>query len=109
MDNVVRTMNPLKAWILESREEQRRAPKRYLANYPEIGFVGDKVMMTKETLATIELHCGRYETSFPTGQYCGKMFLRGKYLCWYGISKQNPMKLVQMNYREIIILDELEL
>lgn len=106
LTNVIRTMNPLKAWMVESRAEQKRVPKRYLANYPEIEFVGNRVRMTRALRDTIEQNCGRYEHSFPTGQYCGKMFLRGKYLCWYGIDKHNPMKMVALNFREIILADE---
>lgn len=106
MTNVIRTLNPLKAWIVESREMQQRDPKRYLAYYPELDFVGrDAVKMTRETFEAIEQNCDRYDGVLPTGQYCGKMFLRGRFLCWYGISRSNPMQLIQINFREIILID----
>lgn len=99
-------MNPLKTWIVESREQQRLAPERYLAHYPEIEFVGAcHVRMTRELRDIIRHRCGQYDMSFPTGHYCGKMFLRGNYLCWFGISRQQPMESTQLNYREIILVD----
>lgn len=99
-------MNPLKQWIVESRAEQRRNPDRYIANYPELIFDDTSVMMNKETLEKIERHCGRYDGCMPTGDFCGKMFLRGSGLCWFGISKENPMQMTQINYREVVLVDE---
>lgn len=98
--------NPLKDWIKASREEQRRAPKRYLAGYTpdELQLVGhDEVHMTQETYYQIERECGRYDGTLPTGEYCGKMFLRGRWLCWYGIDRVRPMELIRLNYRKVVI------
>jgi hypothetical protein len=99
-------MNPLKAWVKESREQQRRAPGRYLASYPELVMDEKMVMMTQETLDRIERNCGRYDGTFPTGEYCGKMFLRGDYLWWFGISKEKPMTRIAWNSRKIIVVEE---
>lgn len=108
LTNVVRTMNPLKAWVVESRAQQRRYPEMYLAAYPELIFDETSVMMTQETQARIKHHCGRYDGCYPTGEYCGKIFLRGVNLCWFGIDTTNQhtaMTMVKINYREIVIVD----
>lgn len=99
-------MNALKKWVQESREQQRRAPERYLASYPELVMDEESVMMTQETLERIERGCGRYDGCVPTGQYLGKMFLRGESLCWFGISKEKPMTHVAWKSRKIVVVSE---
>lgn len=98
-------MNPLKNWIKQSREQQRRAPERYLESYPELVMDDKTVLMTQATLDKIERNCGRYDGTFPTGEYCGKMFLRGPYLFWIGISKDKPMTHVSWNNRKIVVVE----
>lgn len=96
--------NPLKEWIVQSREMQRRFPGQYLASYAgELGFDERHVWMTQEIYETILRNCGRYDATVPTGQYCGKMFIRGQKLVWFGIDKENPMTRVKWNTREILI------
>lgn len=99
-------MNALKAWVIESRKQQRRAPERYLASYPELVMDEKSVMMTQETLDRIKRDCGRYDGTWPTGEYLGKMFLRGRHLFWIGISKENPMTHIAWNSREIVVVPE---
>lgn len=97
-------MNALREWIRTSREEQRRSPERYLASYPELVMDDKEVMMTQETLDRIERDCGRYDGTLPTGEYLGKMFLRGECLCWIGISKENPQTHISWKSRKIVVV-----
>lgn len=101
-----KTTNPLKAWVVKSREQQRRAPERYLSYYPELIFDETSVLMTRETFEKIERNCGRYDGTTPTGEYCGKMFIRGSRLVWFGICKEKPMTNIQWNWREIVITND---
>ena len=101
-------MNALKRWVKDSREQQRRAPERYLASYPELIMDETTVMMTQETFERIERNCGRYEGTWPTGEYLGKMFLRGTYLWWFGISKEKPMTHISWKSRRIVVVGENE-
>lgn len=98
-------MNTLKEWVRASREMQQRTPERYLASYPELICDDETVMMTQETLDRIERHCGRYEGTFPTGTFLGKMFLRGPYLFWIGIDKERPMTNFKWNSRRIVVIE----
>ena len=96
-----------KNWIRASREQERRRPERYLSHYSDTVTCDDEyAWMTQETLDKIKRHCGQYNLTFPTGDYCGKMFLQDHYLVWYGISKENPRSYVKLNYREIRLIDE---
>lgn len=101
-------MNALKRWVKESREQQRRAPERYLASYPELVMDETTVMMTRETLERLERNCGRYEGTWPTGEYLGKMWLRGNHLWWFGICKAKPMTHISWNSRKIVVVSENE-
>jgi hypothetical protein len=98
-------MNALKKWVLESREMARRTPERYLAYWWKEIIVDEvSAYMTRETLEKIEKGCGRYDGTLPTGEYVGKVFLRGDSLWWIGISKVNPMARVQWNSRRIVLV-----
>src|SRR4051794_15585752 len=98
-------MNTLKKWVLESREMARRTPERYLAYWwKEIIVDAASVYMTPETLEKIEKSCGRYDGTLPTGEYVGKVFLRGGSFCWIGISRENAMACVQWNTRRIVLV-----
>lgn len=99
-------MNALQRWVKESREQQRRAPERYLASYPELVMDETTVMMTSDTLERIARNCGRYDGCWPTGEYLGKMFLRGPYLFWIGICKEKPMTHISWNSRRIVVVSE---
>lgn len=97
-------MNPLKLWIQNSREQEQHAPERYLSRY--VGRMTcdtQHVWMTQELYEEIVRNCGRYDGTFPTGEYCGKMFVRRGMLMWFGISKHDPMTHVGINAREILI------
>lgn len=98
-------MNALSDWVRRSREEQRRAPERYLANYPELVMDSKRVIMSKETFDKIRHHCGRYDGTYPTGAYLGKMFLRGECLCWFTFSKSKPMTNTGVEFRTIEIVE----
>lgn len=97
-------MNPLKVWVIASREQERRAPERYLRYYPELIMDDTHVLMSKEVLGRIERNCGRYDGTLPTGEYLGKMFVRGNHLCWFGISKERPMTHADYKSREIVLI-----
>lgn len=97
-------MNALKQWVLSSRIEERRRPERYLKYYPELKCDENYVYMTQETLDKIERNCGRYDGTLPTGEYLGKMFLRGGSLFWIGISKERPMSHIAWNSRKIVVI-----
>lgn len=97
-------MNQLKAWIQESRKQERRAPERYLSHYEGRMTCDDKhVWMTQDVYEEIVRNCGRYDGTLPTGEYCGKMFMRGPHLMWFGISGKDPMTNVGINAREVLI------
>lgn len=96
--------NPLQRWIRKSREQERRHPASYLTAYADdLKFDDSHVWMSQETYDAIERNCGRYNGTIPTGQFCGKMFLRGTRLAWFGIDRENPMDHVKINFREILI------
>lgn len=99
-------MNGLKEWVVSSREQQRRAPERYLAHYPELVMDDRNVLMSKDLLEQIEAKCGRYDGTIPTGGYLGKMFLRGPYLMWFGIDRENPMTHSVLKSRYVILVPE---
>lgn len=101
--------NPLKAWIVKSREEQRHAREMYLADYPELVCDDTHVMMSQATFDKIKRNCGTYDGTLPTGQFCGKMFLRHGELWWIGISKDKPMTHICWKSRKILILPSEEL
>ncbi len=99
--------NPLKDWIAHSREEERRAPERYISYYADKVTCDDKYAhMMRNTFDEIKIHCGEYNGTMPTGQYCGKLFVREGFIVWYGIDKQNPMSHIAINFREVRIIDE---
>jgi hypothetical protein len=99
--------NPLKDWIARSREEERRAPERYLSHYVDKVTCDEKYAhMMRNTLDEIKMNCGEYNGTMPTGAYCGKIFLRQGFLVWFGIDKTNPMVNTKLNFREIRIIDE---
>lgn len=54
----------------------------------------DRVLIY-ETHATIQERdwqaLSRYESSYPTGTYAGKVWRRGHWLCWYG----RPHKIIK--------------
>lgn len=90
-----------------SREQQRRHPERYLAHWaPKLFMDETHVLMTQEQLDIIKNECGRYDGTLPTGEYLGKMFLRGECLCWFSISKAKPMTHVAIQCRTIEIVKE---
>jgi hypothetical protein len=95
-----------KEWVRDSREQQRRAPERYLAFYPELVMDDKSVLLTQETLDKIERNCGRYDGCLPTGQILGKMFLRGE-LSSYGSEsrKEDPQNGVSINFRRIVVVE----
>jgi hypothetical protein len=98
-----------KKWISDSREQQRRHPERYVAFWAsELTCDDTHVLMTRDQHETIRRECGAYEGTLPTGQYLGKMFLRGGCLCWFAISKDNPLTHVAIQARTIQIVDEEE-
>jgi hypothetical protein len=99
-----RDKNLLKEWIQKSREEQRKAPSRYLASYPMLVMDDESVMMSAKELESIAYACGRYEGTLPTGVFLGKMFIRGEYLCWYGINKNAPMTTYAIKSRKILVM-----
>lgn len=98
-------VNGLKNWVIRSREEQRKAPERYLASYPDLVMDETRVLLTKEQLEKIDRYCGRYESTFPTGVFLGRMFIRGDLLCWFGIDKNNPMTNSAIKFRLIEVID----
>lgn len=101
-----RQANALKSWIRFSREQERRSPERYISYYVDRVNCDDTfARMTQETYDEIESNCGRYDGTTPTGEYCGKMFVRGDRLVWYGISKANPLTHVAWNVRKVLITD----
>lgn len=103
-------MNPLKSWIKTSREMAMHSPELYLAHYVNEVYCDDEhVWMTHETLDRIKRHCGEYDGTLPTGQYCGKMFIRHGELWWIGISKKNPMTNLAWKSRKIIVCDRIDL
>lgn len=96
-------MNELKKWVLRSREEQRRHPARYLANHPELWTTASHVVLTKAQVETLERECGRYDATIPTGQFLGKLFLRGNCVCWFGIAPEAPMTCFRLRYKTIAL------
>jgi hypothetical protein len=96
--------NGFKKWVTKSREEQRHAPERYLGSYPNLVMDENTVWMTSELLNRFESVCGRYDITFPTGKFLGKMFLQGEYLCWYGIDKENPHTHCLTHMRKIVVV-----
>lgn len=95
--------NPLWKWVRRSREEQRRHPERFLVSYPQLKCDADHVWMDEETYEAILRNCGRYDGTLPTGEYVGKMFIRGVHLMWYGIDKRKPMTNRLLHSRQILI------
>lgn len=95
--------NPLWKWVRESREMQRRHPEQYLISYPQLKCDDEHVWMDQDTYDTIVRSCGRYDGTWPTGKYCGKMFVRGTRLVWFGIDKKNPMTDIKWHSRQILI------
>jgi hypothetical protein len=98
-------MNGLKEWVVRSREQQRRAPERYLASYPNLRMDDTHVLMTEELLEKITRACGRYDATIPTGAYLGKMFVRGGCLCWFSIDTHNPMTHYVIQCRTIQMVE----
>jgi hypothetical protein len=99
--------NPLKNWIATSREEERRAPQRYLSYYADRVTCDEKyAFMMRNTLDEMKRNCGEYNGTTPTGEYCGKIFVREGFIVWFGICKVDPMTRIQWNFREIRIIDE---
>lgn len=99
-------VNALKEWVQRSREEQRRAPERYIGSYPELYMDDTHVLMSLDLLEKIERSCGRYDVTIPTGVYLGKMFLSGDHLCWFSIAKEQPMTNCAIKSRTIQIVEE---
>lgn len=97
-------MSRFQEWVRESRTQQARAPQRYLASYPDLVIDDQSVLMSKEVFERIERNCGRYDGTLPTGEFLGKMFVRGNYLCWYGIAPGNPEAFMAINSRRILIV-----
>lgn len=96
--------NSLKRWIQKSREEERRAPQRYLSYYRDrVVCDEENAYMAQETFDEIRDNCGQYNGTTPTGEYCGKMFIRHGHLVWFGIDKKYPMYRIQWNFRRVII------
>lgn len=96
--------NPLKKWIRKSREEERQAPQRYLSYYRDRVVCDEETAyMAQETFDEIRNNCGQYDGTTPTGEYCGKMFIRHGHLVWFGIDKTYPMFRIQWNFRKVII------
>lgn len=101
-------MNKLQKWIHASRQEEAAEPKRYLRHYVNDVLCDDqRVYMTQATLSEMLHHCGNYDWGVPTGTYCGKIFLQGNYLKWFGISKDDPMHKYTIRVREIVICDKI--
>jgi hypothetical protein len=101
-------VNELQKWIRASRREEAAAPKRYLRHYVDDVLCDDhRVYMTQPTLSKMLHHCGNYDWGVPTGVYCGKIFLQGNYLKWFGISKDDPMHKYTIHTREIVICDKI--
>jgi len=92
--------------VIKSREEQRRAPERYLASYPDLTMDEDSVLLTEDQFEKIKRHCGRYDGCFPTGVYLGKMFLRGECLCWFAIAKVKPLTDYSIEVRRIELVEK---
>lgn len=89
-------------WIRKSREAAKKNPECYLVNY-DFEMDEKNVWMTKEEYDLLLRNVGSYNGTIPTGQYCGKLFVRHKKLMWYGIAKSNLVKKVQLNARIILI------
>lgn len=99
--------NPLKDWIVRSREEERLAPERYLPHYADRVTCDEKYAhMMRNTYDEMKRNCGEYNGTMPTGMFCGKIFLRQGFVVWFGIDKTNPMSNIKINFREIRIIDE---
>lgn len=99
-------MNGLKNWVKRSREQAQRHPERYISSWLHLPRDTERVFMTSRQLEEIKRDCGRYDGTLPTGVYLGKMFLRGECLCWYSISKIDPMNNCDIQSRIIQIVDE---
>lgn len=98
-------MNALKNWVKRSREEEKRNPERYIASYPDLVMDDTHVLMTKEQLEKIRRECGRYDGTYPTGVYLGKMFLRWDRLCWFTWSRSQPMTRTDIESRIIQVVE----
>lgn len=99
-------MTYLQSWIRKSREEQALAPDRYLISYPQLRCDKEHVYLTVDTLVAIEANCGRYDHTFPTGEYLGKMFLRGQSLMWYGLHPTKARTHKVVNARKIALMTQ---
>lgn len=98
--------NPLKEWVKESRRQQAYSPELYLSHYyGDLIMDETSVIMSRETFERIKRNCGEYDGTLPSGQYCGKAFIRHGELWWIGISKTKPMTHVQWKSRKILIHD----
>lgn len=82
---------------------RRRHPEQYITSYPQLKGDATHVWMDEETFDAIMRNCGRYDGTLPTGEYVGKMFIRGYRLFWYGIDKKRPMTERKLHSREILI------
>jgi len=89
-------------WIRKSREAARQNPERYLVNY-DFEMDEKNVWMTKEEYDLLLRNVGAYNGTIPTGQYCGKLFVRHRQLWWFGIAKGDALNKIQLNSRMILI------
>lgn len=89
-------------WIRKSREAAKKNPERYIGAY-DLEYDDTTVWMTQETYDAIVKNCGIYNGTVPTGQYCGKMFVRNGNIMWFGIDKDNALNNIRFNSRAILI------
>lgn len=94
-------------WVRASRDEAHHNPQGYLISYEGLLVMDESsVKMTRETFDRILRYCGRYDGTFPTGQYLGKMFIRGESLWWIGINPEKPFTHIAWRHRKVVIVDE---
>jgi len=89
-------------WIRKSREAAKQNPERYLVNY-DFEMDDKNVWMTKEEYDLLLRNVGAYNGTIPTGQYCGKLFVRHRKLMWFGIAKEDALNKIALNERMILI------
>lgn len=89
-------------WVRKSREAARHNPERYLGSY-DFEMDEHNVWMTQETYDALVHNVGIYNGTIPTGQYLGKMFIRGTRLMWFGLDKEDAIGKIKLNSRMILI------